>query len=461
MSDVFIAHVNEDAEVSLKIALGLEEAGYATWCYEVDNIPGPSYLLQTGQAVEDAKALILVISPHSLGSRQVTKEIVRAHETGKELVPVLRDISHVEFQTRQPEWRAALGAASSIRVSPEGVSDIIPRIVSGLKASGVLPGSEPEPGHLEQIRKALAEVQDLQGLVPEKTEEPPVPPAELAPEAVSEEPPILAERPKPEVAATGSLPVKAAPDTKEKGTGMGRKSWVAIGAIVILVSSTGYLASAYASASSDLKDANATIADYRAEVTDLEQDVGSLTDDLSAMTGGRDALLTGLESDLESAQNLLETTQSDLANAARDLADAESDLAGAESRASSLQAQVNSLEVEMSSQWGEADALLASLSLSVLASDGMVGVLTGAQLAVYGQISDDEYLSLLTVYLLAAEFGVEEMDIPEITQAWNEFFNYSMLEQEAAMMISLTQLIDLLSLEIWDNIEALEAAVSG
>ena len=37
MSDVFIAHVEEDADVALEITLGLEEAGYTTWCW-----PAPS-----------------------------------------------------------------------------------------------------------------------------------------------------------------------------------------------------------------------------------------------------------------------------------------------------------------------------------------------------------------------------------------------------------------------------------
>ncbi len=116
MSEIFISHVEEDAEVALEIALGLEEAGYTTWCYEVDNIPGPSYLIQTGQAVEQAKALVLIISPHSLSSHQVTKEVIRAHEGGKVFIPVLRDITHIEFQNRQPEWREALGAATSMRI---------------------------------------------------------------------------------------------------------------------------------------------------------------------------------------------------------------------------------------------------------------------------------------------------------------------------------------------------------
>ena len=64
MSHIFIAHVEEDADVALEIALGLEETGYRTWCYEVDSFVGASYLVQTGQAVEGSQAVVLVISPN-------------------------------------------------------------------------------------------------------------------------------------------------------------------------------------------------------------------------------------------------------------------------------------------------------------------------------------------------------------------------------------------------------------
>jgi len=160
MSDVFIAHVEEDAAVALEIALGLEEAGYTTWCYEVDSLPGPSYLIQTGQAVEQAEVLVLVISPHSVGSRQVTREVVRAHETGKEFVPVLRGITHIEFQNRQPEWREAVGAAASIRIPAEGVASILPRIFDGLKALDIHPGPKSEAARLARIRRMLEELHE-------------------------------------------------------------------------------------------------------------------------------------------------------------------------------------------------------------------------------------------------------------------------------------------------------------
>ncbi|GAG39828.1 unnamed protein product, partial [marine sediment metagenome] len=160
-------------DIALEITLGLEEAGYTTWCYEVDSIPGPSYLIQTGQAIEQSKAIILVISPHSLGSRQITKEVVRASESNKEFIPVRRDITHVEFQNRQPEWRQAVGAAASIGIPRQGVASVLPRIIDGLKGLGIHPRLKTDAGRIAQIRKAIGELQGRSML--EKAEEPPVP----------------------------------------------------------------------------------------------------------------------------------------------------------------------------------------------------------------------------------------------------------------------------------------------
>jgi len=60
MSQIFISHTEEDAEVALEIALSLEKVGYTTWCYELDSIPGPSYLIETGDAIDKAQSFILI-----------------------------------------------------------------------------------------------------------------------------------------------------------------------------------------------------------------------------------------------------------------------------------------------------------------------------------------------------------------------------------------------------------------
>jgi hypothetical protein len=125
--------------VALNIAEALEASGYSSWYYERDSVPGPSYLLQTSGAIEASQAVVVLISPHSLGSHQVTKEVVRAHEAGKPFIPVLISVSHVEFAARQPEWREAIGSATSVALPRGGVAAVLPRIIGGVRALGIEP----------------------------------------------------------------------------------------------------------------------------------------------------------------------------------------------------------------------------------------------------------------------------------------------------------------------------------
>ncbi len=218
MSKVFIAHVEEDADVALEIALGLEEAGYSTWCYEVNSIPGPSYLIQTGEAVETSEAIVVVISPHSIGSRQVTKEVIRAHESDKEFVPVLRSITHIQFQKRQPEWREAVGAAASVSISSEGVAAIVPRIVNGLGSLGIVPNAKADTTRVKQIRRVLDELQEYDA--PENSRELPLP----------------AIKPEPGSVAAKIPPAKIAEDDGR------RKSWIKPALIAFAIAAVVFIA---------------------------------------------------------------------------------------------------------------------------------------------------------------------------------------------------------------------------
>ena len=141
---VFISHIEEDEASATTIAHGLEAAGFTTWYFERDSNPGLSYLVQVHGAIERSAVVVVLISPFSIGSHQMTKEVVRAHETGKPFIPVRFNISHAEFQRRQPEWSIAMGAASSIPVPVAGVAAIVPRIVMGLRQLQV-PGAAESP----------------------------------------------------------------------------------------------------------------------------------------------------------------------------------------------------------------------------------------------------------------------------------------------------------------------------
>ena len=61
MADIFISHVEEDGEIAVALAEGLEAAGYTTWYYERDTVPGPPYLVQVRKSIEEAQAFVLLI----------------------------------------------------------------------------------------------------------------------------------------------------------------------------------------------------------------------------------------------------------------------------------------------------------------------------------------------------------------------------------------------------------------
>ncbi len=143
MADVFISYAHQDGEIVRELSPALEAAGYTTWYYEDKGAVGASYLLQIDQEIERCHAVVVVISPDSVGSDQVSKEVIRAHESRKKFIPVRHGLTHDEFQRRQPEWRMAFGAAVSAEVPPEGARAMAGRIVAGLKKLGVEPGGPP------------------------------------------------------------------------------------------------------------------------------------------------------------------------------------------------------------------------------------------------------------------------------------------------------------------------------
>ncbi len=164
---IFISHVEENRDTAEAIARGLQAAGFNAWSYEFSSVPGPTYLSQVMDAIENADAMILVISPEALGSHQVAREIEAAHELDRPIIPVLQGITHEKYLQRRPEWRLALGAFTSIQIPREGVGAIMPKVVGGLEALGVKRGEAAAhvtaPG--AQPRRRLPALLQRPGLV--------------------------------------------------------------------------------------------------------------------------------------------------------------------------------------------------------------------------------------------------------------------------------------------------------
>jgi hypothetical protein len=89
-----------NSSLAIDIAHAIERMGFTAWYYERDTVPGRSYLLQIGEEIDACRAVILLISSHSLGSYQVTQEVIRAYESNKPFIPLLIDSSSGEIRGR-------------------------------------------------------------------------------------------------------------------------------------------------------------------------------------------------------------------------------------------------------------------------------------------------------------------------------------------------------------------------
>jgi hypothetical protein len=134
---VFISYVQEDGAVAYEIAAGLEAQGYSSWYYERDCPAGADYFEETHKAISDCEAMVILISPRSLPSDQITREIVRAVESSKATFPLLLEVTHDDYAHRRPGWHQAMAAANATRIPPERVATVVPSLVAGLGAKGI------------------------------------------------------------------------------------------------------------------------------------------------------------------------------------------------------------------------------------------------------------------------------------------------------------------------------------
>lgn len=80
MPDVFITTSRRIGRRRWDCRMAWRRAGFTTWCYERHSVPGLSYLNQTGQAIEQCRAFLILLSRDSLRSSQIDREIVRARD---------------------------------------------------------------------------------------------------------------------------------------------------------------------------------------------------------------------------------------------------------------------------------------------------------------------------------------------------------------------------------------------
>jgi hypothetical protein len=164
LSHVFISHAKEDSHIALQLAIGLEEAGYKTFCYEVDKITATDYIKQQNSAIDECKAVLLIISPHSVKSHEIFTEVRLSHGKHKAFIPLLRGLNYERFKKVRPEWLVQLGAAQSFEIDPENVQPAIDEVIKGLGKLEIYPENERDSKKINDISRLIVNLNHNRGI---------------------------------------------------------------------------------------------------------------------------------------------------------------------------------------------------------------------------------------------------------------------------------------------------------
>ncbi|MGH9425686.1 MAG: toll/interleukin-1 receptor domain-containing protein [Terriglobia bacterium] len=88
---VFISHSHETEALARKVGEALKRAGHGVWS-DQEILPGDNWAEKIAQALEQSHAMVVLLTPHSLHSTSVRREIDYAlsrKSFNKRLIPVL------------------------------------------------------------------------------------------------------------------------------------------------------------------------------------------------------------------------------------------------------------------------------------------------------------------------------------------------------------------------------------
>jgi formylglycine-generating enzyme required for sulfatase activity len=136
MADVFISYAREDRERAERLARALEAAGWSVW-WDREILPGHDFTAVIGAELAAARAVVVIWSAASIGSRWVRDEAAEGLERGA-LVPVLFD------GVEPPMGFRSIHAAdlAGWEAGDEAAFEQIRAAIAGLPAVGAVP---PEP----------------------------------------------------------------------------------------------------------------------------------------------------------------------------------------------------------------------------------------------------------------------------------------------------------------------------
>jgi len=149
---LFISYASHDADVAQKVCSALEAAGFPCWIAPRDVKPGAQYADAIVGAINEAKAVVLVLSASAVTSSHVGREVERAASKHKQIISLRIDAAPL---SRALEY--FLGESQWIDVPALGMSTAIAKLAEAVgQGSGVSPHAVPAGNGVGGTKKRIA-----------------------------------------------------------------------------------------------------------------------------------------------------------------------------------------------------------------------------------------------------------------------------------------------------------------
>jgi hypothetical protein len=154
--DVFVSYASQDTSIANALVTALELAGLSCWIAPRDVTPGALYADGIIRAINEAKALVLVLSARSIGSKHVGKEVERASSKGRPIITLRTDTAPLT-----PALEYFLSESQWIEVGSGGADATFGKVIESVRrhfdpSAAIEPRAQPDPPTAAPMAKVRA-----------------------------------------------------------------------------------------------------------------------------------------------------------------------------------------------------------------------------------------------------------------------------------------------------------------
>jgi hypothetical protein len=132
---IFFSYSRDDLEFAQRLAQDLRNAGHGIWFDKLDIPTGSKWDESIEAALKSSDALLVVLSPTSVGSQNVMDEVSYSLEHDRRVIPILHQACEIPFRLRRVQHIDFTGDYKSA----------LDRLVEGLTPSGDAPAATAVP----------------------------------------------------------------------------------------------------------------------------------------------------------------------------------------------------------------------------------------------------------------------------------------------------------------------------